>query len=143
MASMLVMNAVEAQLAANWPNAPAIILPNKASLVPADGSAFLTLEYPIANEEQISVGSPGANVFRETGAFRLTLSVPIGAGRIDKNTGQDVVGWMDALRAAFRGQTFSGVKTWAPSSVATNDKSDDGAYYELSFAVPYYADNLF
>lgn len=143
MASKLVMDAVEARLAANWPNAPAIVLPNQASLVPADGSAFLTLEYPIANEDQISVGSPGANVFRETGAFRLTLSTPIGVGRVDPATSQDMVGWMDALREVFRGQTFSGVKTWAPSSVATNDKSDDGAYYELSFAVPYYFDSLF
>lgn len=143
MASMLVMNAVEARLAANWPNSPPIVLPNKASSVPDDGSAFLTLEYPIANEEQISVGSPGANVFRETGAFRLTLSIPIGVGRVDPATSQDMVGWMDALREVFRGQTFSGVKTWAPSPIATNDKSDDGAYFELSFATPYYFDNLF
>jgi hypothetical protein len=142
MASKLVMDAVEARLAANWTNTP-IDLPNLTGAVPAAGTPFLALEYPVANEEQISVGSPGANVFRESGAFRITLSIPIGAGRVDPVTGQDYVGWLDALRAIFRGQTFAGVKTWAPSPVTINDKSDDGAFFVLSFAVPYYADGLF
>lgn len=140
MASKLVMDAVEAQLSAAWANiAPDIptVLPNaRTGAAPSDASAFLTLEYPVANEEQISIGSPGSNVFREFGAFRMFLSVPIGYGL------NPWAGYLDALRAAFRGQSFGGVKTLASSPMATNDKSDDGNYFIVSTAVAYYFDIL-
>lgn len=140
MASKPVMDAIEAKLSAAWNAiAPAIpiSLPNdRQGGAPSDASAFLTLEYPVANEEQISIGSPDSNVFRESGAFRVFLSIPIGAGR------DPWVGYIDDLRAAFRGQSFGGVTIFAPSPSATNDKSDDGNYFLVSFAAPYYFDFL-
>lgn len=136
MASKVVMDAVEARLATAWAAivSTSVVGINIGGVPPADGSPFLTIEYPVANEEQISIGSPGSNVFRETGAFRIILSVPTGSGR------DPYAGYLDSLRAAFRGQSFGGVNCWAPSPMATNDRSENGAYFEMSFAVPYYTD---
>lgn len=136
MASRAVMDAVEARVAAYWAARTPIFGTNQQGSVPNDGSPFLQIEFPVADEEQITIGAPGANVFRETGAFRVVLSAPIGAGR------DPYADWMDGLRAFVRGKQFGAVNTWAPSPVATNDQSDDGAYFLLSFATPFYADLL-
>lgn len=128
MASLAVMTAVETRLAA-WTHAP-VITPNTKARPPADGGPFLTVTYPVADEAQISVGAPGSNLYRETGAFRFVLSVPFGSGL--KRWGPMV----NELRALFRGQTFDGVVTWECAPPATRN-SDDEARAELSFAVPY------
>lgn len=129
MASAAVMTAVEARLAANWTHTP-IVSPNQADQVPpADGTAFLAVQYPVSEETQASIGSPGANVWREEGAFRFVLHLPRGTGLGE---------WpsrLDALRAAFRGKVFDGVRTYG-----TNPPGEDGirGAYELhSFSVAY------
>jgi hypothetical protein len=137
MASKAVMDAVAAELASAWGAIAAsirIIPPNDVAAVPADGSAFLAYEFPLASEDQITIGAPGDNVFRETGAFRIVLCAPIGSG-VDP-----WAGYVDALRAAFRARQFSGVNCWAPSPPAIDNQSDRGAYFEFSFAIPYYFD---
>lgn len=135
MASAAVTAAFLARLSANWTACPVVPI-NGAADAPKDGSAFMVVEFPVANEDQISLGSVGANTFREDGACRLVLCIPIGDAA-------GFPGWLakvDALRAAFRGQFFDGITTWAASPPATNDASDRGAYFELSFAVPYQHD---
>ena len=130
MASAAVMAAVSARIAAAWTATPILAL-NVGGDVPRRNTAFLAVEYPLADEEQITIGAPGANVFRETGAFRVVLSVPAGAG---------LGAWpaaVDALRAALRGRSFGGVVTGAVPPPTVSDRSDSGAYCELSFAVPY------
>ena len=80
MASAAVVTAIQAALAANWTATP-IVQPNFASLVPDDGSAFLVLEFPpVGGETQITLGPQGSRVFREEGAFLLTLCIPLGIG---------------------------------------------------------------
>ena len=138
MASSAVVSAVEAQVAANWTYTP-IILPNQEGLVPNDGSAFLVLEFPpVGDEKQISIGAVGQRVFREEGAFVLTLCVPIGGGV--NPTATPWLDRLDALRAALRGQAFANVNTLGASPAHENGQSDRGAYYELATAVAYYAD---
>ena len=141
MASLAVINAVEARLAALW--TPLALCPvigvNLQAQAPADGSPFLQVQYPIANGEQISIGAPGTNVFRETGAIRFVFATQRLAGL------QTGLGWCDTLSAIFRGKKFNAngsanVNTWAPSSPIVDNNNDDGNYWLLSFVVPYYID---
>lgn len=133
MASAAVMAAVEAHVGAAW-TLTIIKTPNGGGRVPKDGGPFLEIEYPVANSQQITVGAPGQNIYREQGAFRLVLSIPVGKGF------QDFATQFDVLLAACRGKSFDGVSTWAPSPPVTNDNSDRGAYFEISSSCPYYFD---
>jgi hypothetical protein len=136
MASLAVMTAIEALIAANWTHTPVKAL-NDVGKVPDDGSAFLIVTYPVATETLISVGAPGANIYREEGAFRVSLAIPIGHG-----VNAAAAPWaqrIDTLRAALRGQLLAGGAgvTWEASPPVVNNENDDGAYFMLSFAVPY------
>lgn len=130
MASAAVMTAVATKVAANWAHTP-IIGPNLEGAVPVDGSAYLAITYPMANEDMKSQGAPGANVWREWGAFRIVLAVPIGIGL-------DV--WaprIDTLRTALRGKVFDGITTFEATPPVVGDETDDGAYFEVSTSVAY------
>ena len=138
MASSYVVSTIAAAVAANW-SYTTIVQPNQESLVPDDGSAFLVLEFPpVGNEDQITIGTVGSRVFREEGAFVLTLCIPLGAG-----VNPSATPWLDrldALRTALRGQQFGTVNTQAATPPHEDGESDRGAYYELSVAVSYYYD---
>jgi hypothetical protein len=95
MALKAVVDAVEARLAANWTLCP-VIGANGQGETPDDGSAFLTVQYPVANASQTTIGAPGSNVFREEGAIRFVLNVPRGAGLATGLT------WADTLAGLFR-----------------------------------------
>lgn len=137
MASSAAMTALDAAITAAWPHTP-IHFPNVAGAVPNDGSPLLIVTYPVANETMLTVGAPGANVWREEGAVRVVLSLPVGMGLT-----QDGVSWparLDDLRAALRGKIFDGVVTFEATPPATNDQSDRGAYFDLSSALAYQLD---
>lgn len=137
MASSAAMTALDAAITAAWPHTP-IHFPNVAGAVPNDGSPLLIVTYPVANETMLTVGAPGANVWREEGAVRVVLSLPVGMGLT-----QDGVSWparLDDLRAALRGKIFDGVVTFEATPPATNDQSDRGAYFDLSSALAYQID---
>ena len=138
MASLAVVTAVQTLLAANWTATP-IVGPNQETLVPDDGSAFLVLEFPpVGDETQITIGAQGTRVFREEGAILLTLCIPLGVGL--NPTATPWLTQFDALRATFRGQSFSGVNTLGASPAHESGESDHGAYYELSSAISFYYD---
>lgn len=124
------MDAVAQRLATGFIKCP-IVEPNGLAEPPTNGGAFLIVEYPIANEEQITIGKPGANLYRETGAIRFVLEVPQGRGL------SLYLGWIDELRDLFRGRVFSGIYTWHASPAVTADESDSSGYFRLSFSVPY------
>ena len=136
MASTAVMAAIEERLVTSWAHTP-IRTPNPASgSVPDDGSAFLMVSYPVADEEQMSIGSPGSNVWREGGAVRFVLAIPAGTGLGE---------WparLDELRAAFRGQAFGGLRTYAATPPINDGRTDDDSYHLVSFAVAYDHDLL-
>ncbi len=139
MASAAVMTAVGTLIAANWTYTPILGLNDKGS-VPEDNSAYLEVQYPVGGEDMASIGAPGANLWRTPGGIRVVLCVPIGQG-----INEPAAPWitrLDALRAALRGQTLGGgfIILWGAGPVNTNDDSDDGAYFVLSFAVEYQAD---
>jgi len=135
MASEAVVNAFETRAVENWSRCPINGLLHKTER--ADESAsFLQFQYPVANEEQISVGAPGANVWREEGVARLVLLMNRGE---DRST---MLQWADELRALYRGKHFDGVETFAPSPPAIDDNNDEGNFYRLSIAVPYQFDRI-
>ena len=130
MASSTVVAAFKARLAAEWSTCP-VFEENRETEPPADGSAFAYLHFPYARREQISIGTPGANVWREEGAARIVLHVPRDEGT---ETGRE---WADTLIMLFLGKDLSGVITGAPDGPATDDGSDAGPYYRLALAIPY------
>lgn len=132
MASAPVMAAVRARLG-SWARCP-VELPNEGEQAPAGTDPYLLIQYPVATEEQITVGAPGANVFREEGVIRLVLYIPRGAG-VD-----DYAAWVDELRSLFRAGQFGGVTTFAASPPILDDRSDTGKYWSLSCAIPYQFD---
>ncbi|MDV2987009.1 UNVERIFIED_CONTAM: phage tail terminator-like protein [Methylobacteriaceae bacterium AG10] len=131
----LVVDAVEARLTEGWTKCPVVGI-NLTGNTPKDGSPFVQVSYPVANGEQLTVGAPGQNVYRETGAFRLVVNARRGRGVADG------LAWADELAALFRGKEFGGIQTFAPSSPVIDDRNDEGNYFALSFAVPYQADIL-
>src|SRR3984893_6775301 len=108
MAGKAVVDAVSAQLAANW-TLTAIVDDDSSGQGTGDGSPYVTIEYPVSVENQITIGSPGNNVFRESGAFRIVLVCPTGAGL------SQPLAWIDQLRAIFRSKQFNLVTCYAPS----------------------------
>lgn len=133
MASKAVVDAVEARLAANWSACPVYGLNSEAE-TPADGSPFLVVQYPVARSEQMSVGSPGANLWREEGAIRIVIHAQRGEGAADGLT------WADELAALFRGKIFDGVTAWAPSPPVIDANNESGNYFALAIAIPYQFD---
>ena len=124
--------AVKARLAANWTHCPVVVELNLSADLPS--APFLTVVYPVANAEQMSIGAPGANIWRETGVFLLVLNV-------ERSTGSSAwLEWSDELSALFRGKTFSGVQTFATTSAPIDNDNENGNYYELAVAVPYQYD---
>ncbi|TDR89108.1 phage tail terminator-like protein [Enterovirga rhinocerotis] len=134
MARKAVVDAVAGHLAANWTRCP-IIGPNETGDADPAGGPFLSVEYPVATESQISTGAPGANIWREEGVFRLLLHV-------ERNAGVDLIlTWADELAALFRGRRLAEhIQCWAVMSPRLDDDSDERGYYQSVIAVGYEAD---
>lgn len=128
MASLAVITAVKARLVGF---ATPLHWPNGSARPPADGSAFVAVQFPVALEEQITFGAPGANVFREEGAIRFVISARRG-------TGPESLGVIaEALRTLFRNARFDGVRCYAPSSPVFDDRGDDAGFFKAAIVVPY------
>jgi hypothetical protein len=133
MAGKVVIDAVTARLKANW-TLCAIVEDDTTGQGTGDGSPYVTLEFPVAVENQITIGSPGNNVFRESGAFRIKLVSPTGTGLSQPTD------WIDQLRAIFRGKQFGGVTTYAPSPGVEDNSNYAAGKFIISSSVPYYVD---
>lgn len=133
MAGKAVIDAVTARLKANW-TLCAVVEDDTTGQGTGDGSPYVTLEFPVAVENQITIGAPGNNVFRESGAFRIKLVSPTGTGLSQPTD------WIDQLRVIFRGKQFSGVTTYAPSPGVVDNSNYLAGKFVISSAVPYYLD---
>lgn len=129
-----VQSAVRARLDANWARCE-VRFPNpQDALLPSDGAPLLVVQFPVGRANQITVGAPGDNVFRDEGGIRFSLYVPKGFGTDPWNS------WVEELRALFRSQQFDGVTTYAPSPPVIDERDAESTHVPISFAVPYYAD---
>ncbi|WCS27790.1 phage tail terminator-like protein [Methylobacterium sp. NMS14P] len=131
----VVAKAVEDLLAASWDKCEVRGL-NGDTGTPIGGDAFLVVQYPVVRSERISFGSPGNNIYRDEGAFRLVLNIRRGDGIAEG------LKWIDELSALFRGKTFDGVRTFAPSPSVIDDRNDEDGYFLLTTAVPFEHDYL-
>lgn len=140
MVAKAVVDAVEARIGVSWISVDGTHVPvfgiNTTGQTPVDGSPFIEVQYPAANENQISIGTPGAQIFRETGGIRFVLSIARGLGV------EQGMGWVDEIRALFRGKQFGGVNTWGVSSPVLDNSNDAGNYWTLAFVALYYTDIL-
>jgi hypothetical protein len=138
MAAKAVVDAVEARLGATWTSTDGSVIPvfgiNTGGETPSDGSPFLRVQYPAADENQITVGTPGTHVFREDGRIELVLSIARGLGVAQG------MAWADELRTLFRGRKFSGINTWGVTSPVLDSSNDAGNYWTLTFGASYYTD---
>jgi hypothetical protein len=133
MASLAVMTVVSGLVETNWPHTQIHDLNDRAA-VPDDGNAFLRVGYPTRDEVQMSFGAP-TNCHAENGAFVVVLKIPIGTGVNDP-----AAPWItriESLMQAFRGKYTGGVEFLGFVGPTTNDDSDDGAFYEISFSCAY------
>ena len=138
--SAAVYEALTAHVAANWTHTP-IRLPNGTADQPADGSAWLDVQFPLAREDNVTIGGgPGNNWWREGGGLVLSLMIPIGTEV--NGASEPWLERLDALRATLRGQNIDGVVTWEASPVVIGETNDHGSHFELSFAVEWENDIL-
>lgn len=141
MVAKAVVDAVEARLGGSyWTSIDGTAVPvfgiNTVGQTPIDGSPYLEVQYPIADENQITVGAPGSNVFREDGSIRFVLNVQRGLG-IEQG-----LAWIEEIRALFRGKQFSGVNVWGVSSPVIDKTNDAGNYWMLAIVALFYTDIL-
>jgi hypothetical protein len=130
MAQKAVVDAVAARLAANFSACPVIGL-NLTGETPSDGNPFLLVDFPLADCEQISIGAPGQNLYRESGMARFVVHAERGRDLGAPRT------WADALAGLFRDADFAGILTGAPTSPAEGEARIAGNYWQIAFLVPF------
>jgi hypothetical protein len=118
------------RLEANWNIADGVILgSNEVMTAPSDGSPFLIIQYPVANNTR-----PMLKTKRfEEGAARIIYNAQVSSGL------PGPLAKADAIANAFRGDRLiiSGVEIFEPSPPIINDNNEDGNYFELAVIVPY------
>jgi hypothetical protein len=133
MASLAVQNTVASIIAANW-SYTVVDYPNEIGAVPSDNSAFMALTFPVTDERQYSFGAM-TNYHEETGSFRVGLYVPIGTGLDPSHAPWSTR--IEALMQQFRGKVVDGIEFLGFVGPTVADASDEGAYFEISFACSY------
>lgn len=136
MASQAVAAAFRAKIGETYQSLP-VFYPNEGVDTPSDGTQFLSIQYPVSSEECVGLGGVGHRTFRERGTIRIVLSVPRG---LDKDGMNAALVLIESMRGLLRAQIFGGVTCEEASPPVSNDDNDAGAYWKLSFAVPYYFD---
>jgi hypothetical protein len=128
--------AVKARMDATWvvdhPTIP-VLYPNDPNPRPRDGSPFVRVDFPLTREAEGSLGSPGSNLWRQEGVFRVLVYVAKGAGTDELND------WTAEIEGAFRGYTAAHFRCHGPYTV-TDEGAPDDPYFVAAVAVPYEAD---
>ncbi|ETR75067.1 hypothetical protein X566_20130 [Afipia sp. P52-10] len=132
MAHANVIAAFRARLAANWSRCA--VKDDNNTLQEPPAPPFIEVLFPVASAQQMSVGAPGANLWREEGGCLLVLNIERGAGA------KDWAPWADELAAIFRGKNFDGVQTFAPTSAEFENSNEDGNFYQIGVAITYQYD---
>ena len=128
MASKVLEDTIQTYLEANWVNISAcpVFTENEEGAIPDDGSAFLRLQFPVAEVERVAVDR---RVYRESGGFRIVINVARGAGTA---TMRD---YGSTLANLFRDVRIGDIDCRAVSEPFTDDESDRGLYFQGSMTV--------
>ena len=138
MSSKYVRDTITAYLTAAWTDSPIIVVENFVDDLPDPPRDHISLEFPVSDEEPVTFGAPGSNVFRETGSFRVNVSVIAGSG-------MDLLGTYAAtLAALFRDMTIGEVFIRTVNPPVERDDVGElaGNYYTLAVVVDYWYDLL-
>ncbi|MGE0722821.1 MAG: phage tail terminator-like protein [Alphaproteobacteria bacterium] len=98
---------------------------------PDDVDYWLAADFPGGIEEQITVGAPGNNVFRESGAFQVHVFAKAGKGDTQLRT------YAEAVREAFRASTFDGIRCYGADPAQIGDGDLRGRWLRATVAVEY------
>jgi hypothetical protein len=131
MASKVVEDAVQGYLESNWTHLAEcpVFTENEEGSIPDDGSAFLRLQFPVANVDRVS---PSRGLYRETGGFRIVINVARGNGTATMRA------YGEELATLFRDVRIGAtVDCRVPSEPFTDDQSDKGIYYQGAMVVPF------
>lgn len=130
MASGTVKTAIETLLQ-SWSGLSSYPFYDENDVAPTPKTQYLTIEYPVANEDRITRGARPA-IFRETGSIRFVLRILNMSGLAAALVA------VDSLRDLFREQTLaSGIETFEAPPAALGKPNRNGAFYELPFVVTY------
>lgn len=135
MPSKAVKDAVDARLA-TWSNVASCPHHDVNDLANSPADTFIDTEYPVANEERVSIGTPA--LFREHGAIRFVIYVSALDG-VDQ-----ALTWSDEVRDLFRDRDdFAGVpglQTFEASPPIFDRSFTQGGYFQVPFVVTYQHD---
>jgi hypothetical protein len=128
--SLAVCNAFEARLA-TWVNIGACPFVDENVVSPVSKPPYVEIEYPVAIEDRLTVGSPA--IWRETGGARFIITVAINAPGWKAQT----LGWVEELRDLFRPPFFDGLETRTAAAATLDDRNKNGNRYRIPFVVTY------
>jgi hypothetical protein len=128
MASKVTEDAIQAFLEANWTACP-IFVPNVQGEAPQAGTAFIELQFPVADSTRMTVAK---RLYREEGGFRVLINVEKGLGSEPLRT------WGETLVAMFRDVQIGPVRCLVPSEPFVDDNSGEGNFYTAAFVVPFW-----
>jgi hypothetical protein len=139
MASKGVIDAIVGVIGDSWTSVDGSVLAvkglNADGQPPADGSAFIKFEFPVANSRVAGMGGAGSRTIREDGGFTIEVCVPVGAGV------SQGLGWCDELTALFLTKDIGWLTTYVPSPPSQGANAS-ATYYVLRVACPYHFDRI-
>lgn len=100
---------------------------------PASKPLWCRLTIKPGQSEQMSIGAPGANRFRNPGVMFAQLFVPDGTG--DKV----ILAMADIIANGFRSVAVTGI-TYMTPSITTVGRTEK--WYQVNVTVPYYSDSI-
>lgn len=132
--SSLVIRDVVKDVLEGWGKATIVEMYNDTAIPPKELQPWVAAQFPGGTEEQMSIGAPGSNTWREDGTIFIHYVVPTGTGIRDSLLAAE------ELRDLFRGKIISGVNFYRadpPSAEKGATILTGGNWYGVSFAVDY------
>ncbi len=135
MSSVAAFTVIEAYLRAAWTDTP-LAFENETWPLTDDPGAFVYVEITADLLAQETVGSPGANLWREVGEVRCYVLVPNGTGSTAART---IAGDLAAL---FREVEIDGVQFGDLSIGAADAGETDGNYWRMGVVANWWRDDI-
>lgn len=135
MASSTAYNAIKSQLTSQMGgDYPVYDWEEAEGLLSQSGGAFLALEEDFSDEERMSFGTPGQNIFRETGTFRIHVFSPAKNGLVPCR----LIG--ESAREALREKDLTGGVVTGEAEPPTPGPVNNGRWTSAMIVVNYSLD---
>lgn len=121
--------AIEARLSANWTTTD--INYDNVDYKPTPETPWIKLEIATGEQIPVSLGGPGATLYRNGGVISITVYVPLNSGA------RTAKSYCDTLAAIFRGQQFSSITCRGASITRIGE---DNGWFLYNASIPYFRD---